>query len=205
MCWLCRAFLSDYRDPETGKLVFVGRMNIGANSLNLPMIYMKAKEENKSFFEVLDYYLQMIRVLHLNRYEYLGKAKASSNPLMFEQGGAYGGNLKPDDNIAPLLKSATASFGITALNELTILATGKTLKEDNSFAMSVMNHIENKVEEFKVADGRLYAIYNTPAESLCGVQVKQFRAKYGVIENVSSRDYFSNSNHLWVGENVTPF
>ncbi|MGL6098953.1 MAG: anaerobic ribonucleoside-triphosphate reductase [Fusobacteriaceae bacterium] len=201
----CRAFLSNYRDPETGKLVFNGRFNIGANSLNLAMIYMKSELENLDFLETVEYYLQMIRRLHINRYEYLGKAKANSNPLMFEQGGAYGGFLKPDDNIAPLLKSATASFGITALHELSLLATGKSLREDNRFAMYTMNYIEKRVEDFKNEDGWLYAIYNTPSESLCGTQVKQFRAKYGIIERVSDKDYFTNSNHLWVGEEVTPF
>lgn len=171
----------------------------------MPMIFMKSKEENKDFFEVLEYYLQMIRQLLINRYEYLGKAKASSNPLMFMEGGAYGGNLKSDDEIMPLLKSATASFGITALNELQVLYNGKRLVEDRGFANEVMDYINSRVEDFKEHDGWLYAIYNTPAESLCGTQVKQFRKKYGVIKNVSDKDYFTNSNHLWVGEQVSPF
>jgi ribonucleoside-triphosphate reductase len=201
----CRAYLSDYRDEETGELVFTGRFNIGAISLNLPMIYMKAKTEKLDFYNVLDYYLEMIRDLHKDRYEYLGKAKASSNPLMFCQGGAYGGNLNPDDRIAPLLKSATASFGITALNELQILHNGKSLAEDNKFCVEVMDFINKRVSEYKEKDGHLYAIYNTPAESLCGTQVQQFRDKYGVIDRVSDKEYFTNSNHLWVGEEVTPF
>ena len=147
-------------------MVFVGRANIGAISLHIPMIYMKAKEENKDFFELLDYYLQMIRRLHINRYEYLGKAKASSNPLMFCEGGYYGGNLNPDDEIKPLLKYWTASFGITALNELEVLASGHRLVDGNEFSLKVMNHIEKRINEFKEQDGWLYAIYNTP--KLCG-------------------------------------
>lgn len=201
----CRAFLSNYRDEETGELIFTGRFNIGAISLNLPMIFMKAKEENRDFYEVLDYYLQMIRKLWINRYEYVGKAKASSNPLMFCEGGAYGGNLNLDDCIKPLLKSATASFGITALNELQVLYNGKRLYEDRGFANEVMDFINKRVEEFKKSDGWLYAIYNSPAESLCGTQVRQFRAKYGIIRGVSDRDYFTNSNHMWVGEHINPF
>lgn len=200
----CRAYLSDYRD-ENGELQFIGRFNIGAISLNLPMIYMKAKNENKSFYEVLDYYLQMIRELHIQRYDYLGKAEASSNPLMFCEGGALGGNLKPTDKIKPLLKSATASFGITALNELSVLATGKTISEDNSFAYDTVKHIKTKVDEFKILDGYLYALYGTPAESLCGTQVEQFRKKYGTIKGVSDKDYFSNSFHCHVCEEITPF
>ena len=200
----CRAYLSDYRD-ENGELQFIGRFNIGAISLNLPMIYMKAKTENRDFYEVLDYYLQMIRDLHINRYEYLGKAQASSNPLMFCEGGAYGGHLNPTDNIAPLLKSATSSFGITALNELSVLAINKTISEDNSFAYDTVMYIKGKLEEFKKEDGWLYALYGTPAESLCGTQVEQFRRKYGIIKGVSDRDYFSNSFHWHVCEEISPF
>lgn len=197
--------MSNYRDEETKELVFVGRGNIGAISLNLPMIFMKAKEERKDFFDVLEYYLQMIRKLHLNRYEYVGKAKANSNPLMWTQGGAYKGYLNPEDEIAPLLKSWTASFGITALNELQILFNGKRLSEDNEFCVKVMKYINDRINYYKEVDDRLYAIYNTPAESLCGTQVQQFRKKYGIISGVSDKDYFTNSNHLWVGEHITPF
>ncbi|MGL5751376.1 MAG: anaerobic ribonucleoside-triphosphate reductase, partial [Paraclostridium sp.] len=159
----------------------------------------------KCFYEILEYYLEMIRQLHINRYDYLGKAQASSNPLMFTQGGAYGGNLKPEDRIAPLLKSATASFGITALNELQVLYNGKRLKEDSKFANEVMDYINDRVKSYKEEDGWLYAIYNTPAESLCGTQINQFRSKYGIINGVSDREYFTNSNHLWVGEEINPF
>lgn len=168
------------------------------------MIYMKSKEENKPFFEVLDYYLEMIREMHQFRYEYLGKAKASSNPLMFMEGGAYGGHLKSDDCIAPLLESWTASFGITALHELTELATGKSIAEDNTFAKETMKHINEVVDRFKAEDGYLYAIYSTPAESLCGTQLHQFRDKYGIIKNVSDKEYFTNSFHCHVSEEITP-
>ena len=201
----CRAYLSDYRDENTNELVYTGRFNIGAISLNIPMIYMKAKEEKKNFYDTLDFYLQMIRELLQQRYEYLGKAEASSNPLMFVEGGAYGGNLKPSDKIKPILKSATASFGITALNELTQLHLHKSIAEDNSFAKEVAQYIYDKVQEFKKEDGWLYALYGTPAESLCGTQVQQFRKLYGIIPNVSDRDYFSNSFHCHVSEEITPF
>lgn len=126
---------------------------------------MKSVNEGKTFYEVLDYYLQMIREMHQFRYEYLGKAKASSNPLMFIEGGAYGGHLKSDDCIAPLLESWTASFGITALHELTELATGKSIAEDNTFAKETMKYINEVVDRFKAEDGHLYAIYGTPKNS----------------------------------------
>ena len=98
--------------------VFVGRFNIGAVSLHLPMILAKAQQENKPFFDVLDYYLNLIRQLHLRTYDYLGEMRASTNPLAYCEGGFYGGHLGIHDKIKPILKTATASFGITALNEL---------------------------------------------------------------------------------------
>ncbi len=207
----CRAFLSPWYErggiepaDEKDVPVFVGRFNIGAVSLNLPMILAKARKESKDFYEILDYYLNMIRKIHIRTYEYLGEMKASTNPLSYCQGGFLGGHLKPDDKIKPILKSATASFGITALNELQELYNGKSLVEDGQFAIDVMKYINDKVTQFKHEDGNLYAIYGTPAESLCGLQVKQFRNKYGIIENVSDREYVSNSFHCHVTENITP-
>ena len=189
---------------ETDRPVFTGRFNIGAVTLNLIMIYQKSVEENRNFYEILDEYLEMIRGVHIRTYEYLGELKASTNPLAYCEGGFYGGNLQPNDKIKPILKSATASFGITGLNELQRLHNGKSLVEDNEFAKEVMNYINKKVEEYKYADGNLYAIYGTPAESLCGLQVKQFRDMYGVIEGVSSKTYTSNSFHCNVSEDITP-
>ena len=207
----CRAFLSPWFErggiepaDDNDKPIFVGRFNVGAVSLNLPMILARARKESKDFYEILDYYLNMIRKIHIRTYEYLGEMKASTNPLAYCQGGFLGGHLKQDDKIKPILKSATASFGITALNELQELYNGKSLVEDGQFAIDVMKYINDKVTQFKHEDGNLYAIYGTPAESLCGLQVKQFRNKYGIIENVSDREYVSNSFHCHVTENITP-
>lgn len=206
----CRAFLSPWYEKggmepadKNDKPVFIGRFNIGAISLHLPMILAKAREEQKDFYEVLDYYLEMIRKIHIRTYRYLAKRKASTNPLAYCQGGFYGGNLKPDDAIEPIMKAATASFGITALNELQVLYNGKSIVEDGQFALDVMKYINQKTTEFKKEDHILYAIYGTPAENLCGLQVKQFRKKYGVIPGVSSREYVSNSFHCGVWEDIT--
>ena len=207
----CRAFLSPWFErggmtaaDENDTPVFVGRFNIGAVSLHLPMILAKSRKESKDFYKVLDYYLELIRKIHIRTYEYLGEMRASINPLAYCEGGFYGGHLKPHDKIKPLLKSATASFGITALNELQELYNGKSLVEDGEFALEVMEYINKKVAQFKEEDGNLYAIYGTPAESLCGLQVQQFRKKYGIVDKVSDRGYVSNSFHCHVSENITP-
>lgn len=207
----CRAFLSPwykeggmYPKDDSDKPVFVGRFNIGVVSLHLPMIYAKAKQESRDFYEVLDYYLELIRNLHLRTYDYLGEMKASTNPLAYCEGGFYGGHLGIHDKIKPILKTATASFGITAFNELQQLHNKKSLVEDGEFALSVLEYINKKIEQFKKEDNRLYAIYATPAENLCGLQVQQFRKKYGIIENVSDREYVSNGFHCHVSEEITP-
>lgn len=207
----CRAFLSPWyveggMHPanENDRAIFVGRFNIGVVSLHLPMILAKARKESRDFYEVLDYYLELIRQLHIRTYAYLGEMRASTNPLAYCEGGFYGGHLKLHDKIKPLLKTATASFGITAFNELQELYNGKSLVEDGAFAIEVLEYINKKIEQFKEEDGNLYAIYATPAENLCGLQVKQFREKYGIIENVSDREYVSNGFHCHVTEDITP-
>lgn len=207
----CRAFLSPWYErggmtpaDDRDVPVFVGRFNVGAVSLHLPMILAKARAENRDFYEVLDFYLEMIRQLHIRTYDYLGEMKASTNPLAYCEGGFYGGSLKPSDKIKPLLKPMTASFGITALNELQELYNGKSIREDGAFALEVLQYINSKVTQFKEEDGNLYAIYGTPAESLCGLQVEQFRKMYGIVEGVSDRPYVSNSFHCHVTEEITP-
>ena len=208
MC--CRAFLTKWFErggenpaDDSDSPVFTGRFNIGVVSLNLPMILAKAREENKDFYEVLDCYLEIVRKIHKSTYKFLAQKRAYTNPLAFMQGGLYGGHLNRDDKIEPLLKSATASFGITALNELQYLYNRKSIVEDGKFVLEVAEYINMKVTEFQRLDHIQYSVYGTPAESLCGKQVKSFRDKFGNIENVSDRDYFSNSFHCHVSEEIT--
>lgn len=152
----CRAFLSPWFErggmepaDENDKPVFVGRFNIGAVSLHLPLILAKSRKEGRDFYEVLDYYLELIRRLHIRTYAYLGEMRASTNPLAHCEGGFYGGHLGLYDKIKPLLKTATASFGYTALNELQELYNGKSIYEDGQFALDVMQHINEKVNQFQ--------------------------------------------------------
>jgi ribonucleoside-triphosphate reductase len=207
----CRAFLSPWYEKggiepedENDKAIFEGRFNLGVVSLHLPMILAKAQRESRDFYEVLDYYLEMIRSIHKRTYDYIGEMKASTNPLAYCEGGFLNGYLKPDEKIRSILKPMTLSFGITALNELQELYNKKSLVEDGKFAVDVMKYINKKITQFKHEDGLLYAIYGTPAESLCGLQVEQFRKMYGIVPGVSDREYVSNSFHCHVTEDITP-
>lgn len=207
----CRAFLSPWYEKggmhpvdENDKPVFEGRCNLGVVSLHLPMILAKARQESKDFYEVLEYYLELIRGLHKRTYDYIGELRASVNPVAFCEGGLYGGNLKPEDKIKSILPPMTMSYGITALNELQRLYNGESIREDGEFALEVMQYIQQYIDRIKEEDQILYAIYGTPAESLCGLQIEQFRKVYGIIENVSDKPYVSNSFHCHVSEQMSP-
>lgn len=200
----CRAYLSEFAD-ENGETYFEGRANVGAVSLNLPMIWKKSNGE--TFYEDLDHYLEVARRFLQRRYEAVANNPASTNPLGFTQGGFRGGYLKPDDKVGyDIVRSFTASFGITALNELNVLMEGKPLHESNrKWVEAVVEHIAERVEQFKKEDGWLYALYATPAESLAGTQLNQFRKMFGVIPGVSDKEYFSNGFHCPVDAPITPF
>ena len=207
----CRAYLSAWYErggihpaDENDVPVFLGRFNLGAISLNLPMIYQKAKVEGLDFYETLMVYLEQIRSIHKRTIDYLGKKKASMSPLAFCEGGLYGGHLKPNECIKPVLKACTISFGVTALHELQLLHNGKSLSEDSKFANEVIDFILDYKARITEEDQILYALYGTPAESLCATQAVQFKNKYGIIKGVSDKEYFTNSFHLNVSDDVTP-
>lgn len=203
----CRAYLSHWTDPKTNKVVTVGRCNIGAVSLNIPLIIAVAKKEfstnwKESFWTLLSDRLQVIREFLCKRYEFIRHTKASTNPLAFTQGGFYNGYRQPDEEVGDLVDYMTASFGITALNEATVLWCGKSLYEDKSiFANKVIDFILAKLDKYKEQDHHLYALYGTPAESLCGTQATQYREYTGDNQFGS---FFSNSFHCHVSEDITP-
>lgn len=217
---MCRATLAPWYvrggftpADETDEPVFEGRMNMGAISLHFPMILKKAQlraaEEHKSvdkvFFSELSYYCKLIRNIHKRTFDYFAKKKAGTNPLAFCQGGIYGGHLKPDDAIGrEFLRPMTASFGITALNETQYLYNGKTLVEDHSFALKILKWLNDYKIKYTEKDKILYALYGTPAESLCGLQVEQYRKKYGEQKGITDKPYTSNSFHCAVYEDITP-
>lgn len=208
----CRANLSPWYErggmfpaDADDKPVYEGRFNLGAISLHFPMIVAKAQQENKDFYEVLTYYLDMCRDIHKRTFNYLSHKKAGTNPLGFCQGGFYNGHFDPEDEIGEdFLRPMTMSFGITALNEASVLQTGKSIVEDNTFAIEVLKFINEYADKYKIEDNILYAIYGTPAESLCGLQIEQFKKKYGIVKGVSDRPYTTNSFHCGVWEDITP-
>lgn len=190
---------------ENDKPIYDGRFNMGAISLHFSMIAAKAKKEDKDFYEVLEYYLEMVRGIHKRTFEFLSHKKAGINPLGFCQGGFYGGNKNPDEELGEdFLRPMTISFGIIGLNEASVFVTGKPIHEDNKWAIEVLQYINKYVDRIKKEDNILYAIYGTPGESLVATQAEQFKKKYGIVKGVSDKDYVTNSFHCHVSADITP-
>lgn len=212
----CRAYLSPWKN-EQSKYITIGRCNIGAVSLNLPLMLKVVQTEHPDdwktqFWPYFDSILEVIREFFKKRYDIIRHQKCSSNPLAFTQGGFYEGTKDPDDEVGDLIRYMTASFGVTALDEFTYLWSGKRLVEDQQIANDVLHYLQARVNEFKKEDGYLYALYGTPAESLCATQAKQYDdyCKSIGVDNVFTHtehydpSYFTNSFHCNVTEDITP-
>lgn len=216
----CRATLAPWYvrggfEPadENDYPIFEGRCNMGAISIHFPMILkkaqLKAEKEDKNvddvFFDELNYYCNLIRDIHKRTFDTFAEKKAGTNPMAFCQGGIYGGHFNPEEKIGrDFLKPMTASFGITALNETQYLYNGKSLVEDQSFAIKILQWMDALKKRATKEDGILYALYGTPAESLCGLQVEQYRKMFGEQEGITDKPYTSNSFHCAVYEDITP-
>lgn len=214
----CRAYLSPWKNEE-GKYITIGRCNIGAVSLNLPVIlkYTQIAHPDNwkdEFWNELDERMDVIRAFFRKRYDIIRNQKCSSNPLAFTQGGFYEGFKDPDDTVGDLIRYMTASFGITAMDETTYLWCGQRMVDEGGhFANQILKHIQERINKYKAEDHYLYALYGTPAESLCATQAQQYDelCKVNRIANVFthtehySPDYFTNSFHVNVTEDITPF
>ena len=209
-------------DPEEWDFIVARRFNLGAISMNLVMIMCKAITElgfklevesrtveelsmiREKFYELLRFYLEMAERIHIRTYNYIGEMPASINPVPFTQGLFWNGHLKPSEKIKSVLPCTTSSFGYTGLNELQELYNQHTIVEDGDFAYEVLNYLSDFKEEAKLRDNINFALYATPAESLAGTQIEQIRKKYGVIKNISSREYLTNSFHMPVWSDISP-
>ena len=139
--------------------------NIGAVSLNLPLLWEIARYEHpeaveSTFFELLDDRMEIVRQFLLKRYDFIANTPCSTNPLEFTQGGLYKGHKKPEDKIGDLVDYMTASFGYIGLDEVTHEARGRSLYEDHGeFAAKVLKRMNENIARYKAEDHRLFALY----------------------------------------------
>lgn len=197
----CRATLSPWYN-KNGEEIYDGRFNIGAVSILLVRNAIDSNKDEAKFFELLqDSFDKSLDVL-LYRYAKLSKQKASSNPLLFTQGGCAI-KLDPQDTIEKALECATASIGYLGLEEATYYMTGKHLHENIEFGKKVMDFLKTNVDKAAKETGKLIALYGTPAEGLCMKALNKDKNDFGIIEGVTDKEWYTNSFHLNVKEEVT--
>jgi len=207
----CRAHLSPFIDPETGKDVTDGRFNIGAVSINPVKFALEARDAEGNFdkakFDALvEKYSNMVFDIQNWRYERVGNLYGSSNPLFWCEGGAWQ-RIRPDQQVkdSRLLDGTTASIGYTGLYELVNAMKGSewesvTDEERKQIQADFLNHVNKIRIERSEKDNHPYALYSTPAESLVFTWEKLLTKQYGVIPGVTDRDYLTNSFHqpVWI-------
>ena len=200
----CRAFLSPWKDAN-GEYKFEGRFNMGVVSLNLPQIAIIADGDMEAFWEILDQRLALAKEALMVRYELLKDATSDISPIHWQHGGLA--RLGKHEPILPLLQDgyATITLGYIGMYEMTKLMTGKSHTEEKEFALEVMRRMKQATLDWKEETGLGFALYGTPAESLCHRFAKIDLARFGSIKDITDKGYYTNSYHVDVREEINAF
>ena len=205
-CMGCRSFLSPWKD-ENGNYKWEGRFNQGVVSLNLPQIGILAKGNEEKFWSMLDERLDLCYEALMCRHNALLGVTSDVSPVHWQYGAIA--RLKKGEKIDPLLKDgySTISLGYIGLYEVTKLMTGKshTEPEGEEFALRVMNRLRKACDTWKEETGLGFGLYGTPAESLCYRFARIDQERFGTIEDVKDKGYYTNSYHVDVREKIDAF
>ena len=202
----CRSFLSPWKD-ENGNYKFEGRFNQGVVSINLPQIGIVCKGDEEKFWPELEKRLQLCFEALMCRHNALMGVKSDVSPVHWQHGAIA--RLQPGEVIDPYLMDgySTISLGYIGLYELTRLVKGvsHTTPEGEEFALRVMHYMRNKCDQWKAETGLGFGLYGTPAESLCYRFARIDQERFGTIEDVTDKGYYTNSYHVDVRENIDAF
>ena len=200
----CRSFLSEWKD-ENGNYKYEGRFNMGVVSLNLPQIAIIADKDFDKFWSLLDLRLELCYEALMCRYNLLKGTKSDVSPIHWQHGALA--RLKKGETIDKLLENgyATISLGYVGLYETVKLMTGKSHTEEPEFAKQVLQKLRDKCDEWKAKTGLGFGLYGTPAESLAGRFAEIDRSKFGDIEGITDKGFYTNSYHVFVGEPISAF
>lgn len=202
----CRSFLSPWKDTD-GNFVWEGRFNQGVVSINLPQIAIIANGDEEVFWQLLNERLVLARKGLMCRHNALLGTSSDISPIHFQYGAIA--RLQPGEVIDPLLKGgySTLSLGYIGIYEMTKLMTGEshTTEKGQAFAMRVMKRLRNAVDTWKEETGLGFALYGTPAESLCYRFAKIDKERFGSIPDVTDKGYYTNSYHVDVRETIDAF
>ena len=202
----CRSFLAPWKD-EHGNYKFEGRFNQGVVSLNLPQIGILARGDEEKFWSLLDQRLDLCFEALMCRHNALKKVHAGSSPIHWQYGAIA--RLDKDAPIEPLLYGgySSISLGYIGLYEVTKLVKGvsHTQPEGTEFALKVMNRLRKACDDWKKETNIGFALYGTPAESLCYRFARIDKERFGTIPDVTDKGYYTNSYHVDVREHIDAF
>ncbi len=202
----CRSFLSPWFD-ENGNAKFYGRFNMGVVSLNLPDIALTAEGDEDSFWRIFDQRTDLVKEMLLKRIELLESGTTSLSPIHWEHGVLS--RLEKNSSLKPLLKNgyASISLGYVGLYECVraLGYTSHTSEEGEVMALKIMQKLRDKVDAWKEETGYGFGLYGTPAESLTYKFARLTKARFGIIEGVTDKLYFTNSYHVHVQEEIDAF
>lgn len=181
-----------------------GRGNLAPVTIIMPTLAMEAGGDVEKFFEILDQKIHEAKEMLLERYEFMCAQSPDSAKFMYENGTMSG--YKPEEGIRSALKHGTLVIGQLGLAETLQILIGKdhTTEEGMELAKRIEQLFKDRCAEFKKAEHLNFGVYYTPAENLCYTAMKKFKDKYGEIENVSDKDFFTNSMHVPVWKKVSP-
>ena len=206
-CMGCRSFLTPYVDPETGKPKYYGRFNQGVVTINLVDVALSSGGNFDKFWKIFDERLALCHRALQARHQRLLGTPSDAAPILWQYGALA--RLKKGEKIDKLLYGgySTSSLGYAGLYECVKYMTGKSHTDAGAkpFALSVMQHMNDKCSEWKKAENMDYPLYGTPLESTTYKFAKCLQKRFGIVPGITDKNYITNSYHVHVSEQIDAF
>ena len=206
-CMGCRSFLTPYVDPETGKPKYYGRFNQGVVTINLVDVALSSGGNFDKFWKIFDERLALCHRALQARHQRLLGTPSDAAPILWQYGALA--RLKKGEKIDKLLYGgySTISLGYAGLYECVKYMTGKSHTDAGAkpFALSVMQHMNDKCTEWKKAENMDYSLYGTPLESTTYKFAKCLQKRFGIVPGITDKNYITNSYHVHVSEHIDAF
>ena len=206
-CMGCRSFLTPYVDPETGKPKYYGRFNQGVVTINLVDVALSSGGNFEKFWKIFDERLALCHRALQARHQRLLGTPSDAAPILWQYGALA--RLKKGEKIDKLLFGgySTISLGYAGLYECVKYMTGKSHTDAGAkpFALSVMQHMNDKCNEWKKAENMDYSLYGTPLESTTYKFAKCLQKRFGIVKGITDKNYITNSYHVHVSEPIDAF
>ena len=206
-CMGCRSFLTPYVDPETGKPKYYGRFNQGVVTINLVDVALSSKGNFEKFWKIFDERLALCHRALQARHKRLLGTPSDAAPILWQYGALA--RLKKGEKIDKLLFGgySTISLGYAGLYECVKYMTGKSHTDAGAkpFALSVMQHMNDKCNAWKKAENLDYSLYGTPLESTTYKFAKCLQKRFGIVPGITDKNYITNSYHVHVSEQIDAF